>query len=229
MNWLTEKLRNPVVAGLAIGGVGTISFLIARRLVKGDGWGPMGDVCPVEIYTNELGNKTGTRAWNYMPWLRHAANHFGVDPTLLAGLVQTESNWNPTVGSSAGALGLTQHIKSTALSRYNKLVEKGEWPFKQLKETDDAGESWFAEHGAPMRIDRTDPKQSLWFGASTLGSLLKSGHGVEWALAAYNGGPGVANKPHSEWPDETKGYVPGVLKRQKHYKDIEAACFGGIA
>ena len=224
---IEEKLKNPVVAGVAVAGLGTLAYFGVRALRGSDAWGRPGDACPVESYTNsKLGETKGTRAWHYMPWVRHAADAFDVDPTLLAGLVTTESGWDATAGSGAGALGLTQHIASTALSRYEKLVKDGNWPFGPITTTGDPKEAYYADHGAPGAIDRTDPKQSLWLGAASLAGVLKSGNGVEWALAAYNAGPAAANDP--PWPAETQAYVPGVLKRQRWFQQIENDCFGGV-
>jgi soluble lytic murein transglycosylase-like protein len=220
-----EKLQNPVVAGLAIATVGTAAFFGIRALVRPDHWGRPGDSCPVEIYVDKLGETKGTRAWHYMPWVRHAADAFGIDPTLLAGLIQTESAWKADAGSGAGALGLSQHIASTALSRYEKLVADGMWPFGPISTTGDPKEAYYAEHGAPGAIDRTDPKQSLWLGAASLAGVLKAGKGVQWALAAYNAGPAAANDP--PWPAETQAYVPGVLKRQRSFQQIAEQCGAG--
>jgi soluble lytic murein transglycosylase-like protein len=43
-----------------------------------------------------------------------AAKKHGIDPALLAGLVKTESNFNPNAQSGAGAKGLTQLMDATA-------------------------------------------------------------------------------------------------------------------
>lgn len=219
---------DPWVWGVVVplGAIGIAGLTYGVIVLRRGHWPREGDKCPIEIYESVIpgSDKAADRAWQYMPLLRHAADSFGVDPTLLAGLVHTESAWSPTAGSSAGALGLTQHIKSTALSRYEKLVDKGRWPFGKIR-SNDPGEAYFAEHGAANRIDRTDPKQSLWLGAASLRGVLDVGKGVEWALAAYNAGPAAANDP--PWPDETQAYVPGVLKRQRWYQQLAAACGKG--
>jgi len=50
----------------------------------------------------------------YGPQIIAAAKARGLDPRLLAGLVQVESNFRPGAVSSAGAIGLTQLMPSTA-------------------------------------------------------------------------------------------------------------------
>lgn len=224
-----EHAVEPWVWGVAVPltalGLGALGYGVVT-LLRGS-WPRLGDSCPLSTYQSVLASDTmAERAWQYMPWLRHAADAFGVDPTLVAGLVQTESAWNPNAGSSAGALGLGQQIKSTAKSLYASLSNKGRWPFGTINSKDPA-EGYFAQEGYPNRIDRTDPQQSLWMAAALVRGLLDAGKGVEWALAAYNAGPKNANKPKSEWPNETQAYVPGVLKRQRKYQELAAACGRG--
>ena len=215
---------------LAVGG---FTYAIVD-LFRGN-WPREGDrSCSVETYRTVLGRHNAKpaladRAWQYMPLLRHAAAAFDVDPTLLAGLVHTESTWVPTAGSHAGAIGLTQYIKSSAVDRYRVLVKQGKWPFDPVRvNRDPQAKAYFASKGVSSALDRTDPKQSLWLGAAGLRANLNAGKGVEWALAAYNGGPAVANKPVEDRPKETQAYVPGVLKRQRWYQELDAACRNGL-
>lgn len=52
----------------------------------------------------------------YEPLIQQAAIRNGVEPALLKGLIEQESGFDPNARSSAGALGLTQLMPSTAAS-----------------------------------------------------------------------------------------------------------------
>lgn len=60
---------------------------------------------------------TGSRLNPSVPFaaqIEAAAARHGLDPALLAGLIKAESNFDPTVGSGAGAQGLTELMPGTA-------------------------------------------------------------------------------------------------------------------
>ncbi len=52
----------------------------------------------------------------YAPLVEQAAARYGLNPAILHGLIQQESGFDPSARSSAGALGLTQLMPSTAAS-----------------------------------------------------------------------------------------------------------------
>jgi soluble lytic murein transglycosylase-like protein len=109
-----------------------------------------------------------------------AAKH-GVDPALLAGLIKAESNFDPTVGSGAGAQGLTELMPSTAAS-------------VGVKDPHDPVES--IEGGAQVLREMLDK-----FGGNPELALAAYNAGPG-AVEQYGGIP-----PYSE----TQAYVPRVL------------------
>jgi soluble lytic murein transglycosylase-like protein len=52
----------------------------------------------------------------YAPLVEQSAARYGLNPAILHGLIQQESGFDPSARSSAGALGLTQLMPSTAAS-----------------------------------------------------------------------------------------------------------------
>lgn len=139
--------------------------------------------------------------------LDREAKKAGVDPLFLAALVRQESFWNPSAGSTAGALGLTQVIPET-------------------------GRAIAAQLGV-VEFEPSDlfrPALSLEFGAYYLGGELRAYPGNPLlALAAYNAGPG----PAARWAasgatraadlvevvdyTETRNYVTYIYEAYAHY------------
>jgi soluble lytic murein transglycosylase-like protein len=58
----------------------------------------------------------GNGAVPFQSLIEESCAKYGVDPALLAGLIEQESHFDPTVGSSAGAQGLTELMPETAAS-----------------------------------------------------------------------------------------------------------------
>ena len=67
----------------------------------------------------------------YGEMIRNAAGSYAIDPAILAGLIETESGWNPNAVSKAGAKGLAQFMDPTA-------TEFGVNPFDPLSAIDGA-------------------------------------------------------------------------------------------
>ena len=155
--------------------------------------------------------------WRYlfpMPWeksLRARSKRHKLDPSLVAGLIRQESEFNPGARSRAGALGLMQVMPRTGRSLFRRL-------------------------GIPAYSNRklTDPEVSLRLGTFHLKeSLAKFGGRVERALAGYNAGDsrvvqwmklGPFDEP-AEFVEtipfsETRGYVQSVLRNRAMYERV---------
>jgi soluble lytic murein transglycosylase len=104
-----------------------------------------------------------------------------LDPLFIAAMIRQESFWDPSAGSHAGALGLTQVIKSTGEAIANALG--------------------LAEF---QHTDLFRPALSLKFGAFYLGGRVKQFDNPYHALAAYNGGAGNAQR----WANASLGGTP---------------------
>ncbi len=135
--------------------------------------------------------------------IRRQAKEKGVDAALIAAVIDTESKFT-NAESSAGALGLMQ-ITPEAAEFIGK--QSGATTFKL--------------------DDLSDPEINIRYGTFLLKELLERYEGdTAAALAAYNAGPGNADKwggaglSVGEIPfPETRAYVELVLERQKEYRE----------
>lgn len=143
---------------------------------------------------------------DYAATLNREAKEANVDPLFFAALVRQESFWDPSAGSVAGALGLTQVIPQTGRA--------------------------IAEQLGVAEFEASDlfrPAVSLEFGAYYLGGELRGYDSPLLALAAYNAGPG----PAARWASagdrraadlvetidytETRNYVTYIYEAYAHY------------
>jgi soluble lytic murein transglycosylase len=142
--------------------------------------------------------------------IRQQASEKGVDAALLAAVIYSESKFSDAT-SSAGARGLMQITPAAA-----KEIER-------------------LSGGTTFKLDDlSDPEINIRYGTFLLRELLDRYDGDEAAaLAAYNAGPGNADKwggsdlNVSDIPfPETRAYVEEVLEKQAAYRDKYARELG---
>ncbi len=137
----------------------------------------------------------------YQQTVCQEAKNFNVEPKLLAGLIFAESRWNPKAQSSAGAVGLTQFIPSTARAVAERLDVS---PFQ------------------PNDL-KSNPKLAIKFGAYYLSDLVNrryAGNKTK-ALIAYNGGGGAVIGYEQGYPFRgTLSYANKVISVGEMYQKI---------
>lgn len=153
------------------------------------------------LHNYNTSNRT-SRALTSMPWspekvpsgwgslVERAAKESGVDPAILAGLIEVESSWNPKAASGVGPVGLTQ-INTDTLQ--------------------DAGIT---------AADRLNPEKAILGGARILAQRLKATKGdLTLALRAYNMGLGGALRNPGGYPgdSESREYPGKVLRAAAKY------------
>ncbi len=129
----------------------------------------------------------------YEAIIRGHAEHYDLDPALLAAVVYTESKFDPHARSGAGAIGLMQLLPETAQGIAIR-----------------TGGSGF------VVSDLLDPELNVRYGAWYLRHLLDRYGDLRTALAAYHAGQGNVDKWRArgsgvEFP-ETRAYVDKVTR-----------------
>jgi soluble lytic murein transglycosylase len=134
--------------------------------------------------------------------IRQQSKEKGVDAALIAAVIYSESKFSDQE-SSAGARGLMQITPEAA-----KFIEK-------------------QSGGTTFKLDDlSDPEINIRYGTFLLRELLDRYEGDEAAaLAAYNAGPGNADKWGGADLDvedipfpETRAYVEEVMEKQREYR-----------
>jgi len=135
----------------------------------------------------------------------------GLDPYLVLALMRTESLFDPLAQSPAGAQGLMQIMPATGREIADRLGRSGE------------------DETNPF-----DPRWSIRMGVTYLGQQLRAYRGqIQFALAAYNAGPGNTNRWLKRWegvdPDlfvelidfrETRRFIKKVLAARNRYRKV---------
>jgi peptidoglycan lytic transglycosylase len=153
-------------------------------------------------------------AWEIMfpliAWttIKQEAKRYGIDPYMAAGLIRQESVFNPMAISRVGARGLMQVMPATG----------------QLISRKQGG-------GSITAADLYNPTINVKLGMNYLAQMLGQFGRIEYAAAAYNAGPGRAQRwlaergglDIEEWIEtipftETRGYVQGVLRYAANYR-----------
>jgi soluble lytic murein transglycosylase len=144
----------------------------------------------------------------YEAIVRGHAENYDLPPTLLAAVIYTESRFNASARSDAGAVGLMQLLPATAQGIALR-----------------TGGNGFVDS------DLLDPEINVRYGAWYLRNLLDRYHDVRTALAAYHAGQGNVDAWRREggairFP-ETRHYVQKVLDAQRVYAKVYGNELGG--
>jgi soluble lytic murein transglycosylase len=142
--------------------------------------------------------------------IKEEAKRYGIDPYIAAGLIRQESVFNPNAISRVGARGLMQVMPATG-----QVVSKRQGI------------------GAITAADLYNPVLNIKLGMNYLAQVLGQFGRIEYAAAAYNAGPGRAQRWIAErgtmdiedWIEsipfsETRGYVQGVLRYAANYRRL---------
>ncbi len=144
---------------------------------------------------------------HYAQAVQDSAERHGVDPSLVAAVIKSESNWVSTARSGVGAEGLMQLMPSTARELANRGIVDG-----SVYDPDDL----------------SDPATNIEYGTAYLATLLDSTGSTDQAVAAYNAGPGAASswgeggsdfKDAIEFP-ETRLYLEKVTEAYDQYRAL---------
>ncbi len=144
----------------------------------------------------------------YETIVRSHARNYDLPPALLAAVIYTESRFDPSARSEAGAIGLMQLLPDTA----------------QGIATRTGGDHFVVD-------DLLDPEINVRYGSWYLRNLLDRYHDLRTALAAYHAGQGnvdewLADGDGIRFP-ETRHYVDSVLDAQRVYADVYGDELGG--
>ena len=149
----------------------------------------------------------------YEEYILSSATNHGVDPYLVAAVIETESGWDPSARSQRGAVGLMQLLPDTA----DDMVHKG-----------------IVDGAVVDSSNLTDPATNIELGCSYLSYLISYFNGsTDHAIAAYNAGMGNVNdwsETGEELEDsiafpETQAYLSRVTTALARYRELYPDAF----
>ena len=130
------------------------------------------------------------RATPYLDTIRAAAQQYNVPPSLLYGLTQQESGFNPRAVSPSGAIGMTQMLPSTA-------KQYGVNPYDPVQSI----------YGAAMYLNQANKRYGNW--SDAVGSYNMGMGGMDAVLAGRR-----------SIPAETRNYIPAVLSNAQKFDSL---------
>ncbi len=142
----------------------------------------------------------------YVSFVQKYSKKFDVPEEIIWAVIKTESDFDPSAVSGAGAVGLMQLTEPT---------------FDEISKTR-------LKEGLPSGM-RYDPETSIRYGTYYLSYLYARYNSWDAALAAYNGGLGNVDEwigddgilSLKEIPfGETRNYVKKVNRRTEKYKEL---------
>ena len=147
---------------------------------------------------------------DYWPLIEQYATQHGLDPYMMAALIQQESTFTADVKSAANAYGLMQLIPAAG-RQYARKVGLGRFSVRLL----------------------THPESNIKMGMAYFKDLSDRFGGAHFAIASYNAGPNAVSRWRNEKPDlpadefiddipypETQNYVKKVLGMAEDYRRI---------
>jgi soluble lytic murein transglycosylase len=160
------------------------------------------------------------------------AQETDIEPSLLYGLIRTESAFNPDVVSRAGATGLTQLMPATAKEMAGRIRRRGGPDYTSTPATAEAATSEASTAAEDSAINLRNPAINIHIGATYLAYLNERMEDPILALLAYNGGMNrirrwrrTANLPpdiflESVEYSETRNYGRSVMGAAAMYKEL---------
>jgi soluble lytic murein transglycosylase len=130
------------------------------------------------------------------------AKETGIEPSLLYGLIRTESAFDPAIVSRAGAVGLTQLMPATARETAARIHRRGGPDYTRADTGEDVDED--------SVIDLYDPAINIHIGAAYLAYLGERMEDPLLALLAYNGGMTRVRRWHRA-ANSASGSLPADL------------------